>query len=754
MKDSMRKIIYRFTGGFLGCILWASIAFGQTISIQGIVTDNQTGSALQGANVAFLELNGEGIKGNATDGNGFYQVNGLLPGEYVFRVSYIGYRVHTDTLMVGDLRTQTLSVSLTPQDGELDELVVSQPGRSVLEGGRQRVTAEDMARVPASAGSGDLASYIQTLPGVISSGDRGGQLYIRGGTPAENLVLMDGMLIFNPFHIVGFYSAFPEGLVSSVDMYAGGFGAKYNGRISSVMDVQMRDGNRDRYRGSGTLSPFLGEVIVEGPIKKGRSSVIASLRNSILEHTGPAFIGGEHPLTFNSQYVRVSHGERNSRCSLTAMRTYDRGRLNVNENADLFRWGNFLTGGRCVVLPSDSQSLFDFTMGVSHVYNHAGNSINPDREASATRMQIKVNVTRPFLGQRLDFGLFTNMNWQSYDFREQFQIPRSDSEIMLGLGGHIEPTIQFNDRFEIKPGAVLAVYPGIYKASLEPRFRASWKPLGRNSESLHLALGLYRQSVAGISDNRDAGSAFTAWMQVPNGQPQMEAVHALLGWQQSLGEQFELSIEGYAKKLRHIPVAVWSNLTSFSTELTSAKGNVAGGDIRLEWQRRNVYAFVGYGISWTEYESEDEYFNLWFDEEIRSYHPPHDRRHQVNSLVSVEAGAFEFSVAWQFGTGLPFTRPMGFDDFIRFDRGLPDIRENYGNPRVILDRPYSARVPVYHRLDFSVERSFQLNLGEITMSVGAINAYDQQNLFYYDVYTQNRIDQLPFAPYFSVKLDT
>jgi hypothetical protein len=119
--------------------------------------------------------------------------------------------------------------------------------------------------VPVPAASRDLAAYLQTLPGVVTTGDRGGQMFIRGGTHTENLTLMDGLLIHQPFHILGFFSAFPEELISSVDFYAGGFGARYSGRTSSVLDVRMRDGNRNEYAGTGSVSPFVAEPVLEGP---------------------------------------------------------------------------------------------------------------------------------------------------------------------------------------------------------------------------------------------------------------------------------------------------------------------------------------------------------------------------------------------------------------------------------------------------------------------------------------------------------
>src|SRR5690625_1779968 len=192
------------------------------------------------------------------------------------------------------------------------------------------------------------------MPGVVSSGDRGGQLFIRGGTPAENMVLMDGVLIFQPFHILGYFSAFPESIVSGADVYAGGFGAKYNGRTSSVIDVNMRNGNRYETSGTASISPYLAEITAEGPIKTGRTSWIASVRRSLTEEFSPVFLGDTYPLRFESQYAKLTHfGRMDSRCSLMAMRTYDRGRLDLNTD-DMVRWTNVVAGGRCVILPENA----------------------------------------------------------------------------------------------------------------------------------------------------------------------------------------------------------------------------------------------------------------------------------------------------------------------------------------------------------------------------------------------------------------
>ncbi len=731
-------------------------AKGQSVAVQGMITDDASGQPLVGANIVLQQISEqEEQRGSAADRNGFYGMSGLEAGRYIFRVSHVGYVTYTDTLALEAGSRVTVNVAMVQDDELLDEVHVAPTGGVIRrDGGEQRVRAIDIERVPTPAGVGDLASYLQALPGVVSTGDRGGQLFIRGGTPSQNLVLIDGSVIYQPFHIVGFYSVFPEELVSGVDFYAGGFGSRYNSRISSVLDVQMRNGNRNQNRGSASISPFVGELYLEGPIRSGTSSWIASGRRSIIEQTSPWFLEEQQPLRFESQFLKVSHkGRDNSNCSAMVMRTFDRGRLDF-ESDDVFSWSNFVLGGRCIALPEMSTSFFEMNMGVSNMSNSAGHREDPELTSGITRFNMDINITE-YVGKiRLEYGGYTHMKWFNYNMRELFQTPRSDSDVLFGAGLHLEATLPVGERIRIRSGILFSVYLSTYKPSFEPRLRFTWQPFGRDKEELAAAVGLYRQALVGVSDMRDASSVFVAWMPSPIGDSQMEARHALLGWRQTLGAGFQLSVEGYYKRLRNLPVTVWSTLTRFNTNLALADGHVYGSDVRLEYNRGIFYGFTGYGYTWTKYESAQDHFNTWFGEPVQRYHPPHDRRHQINTIFSVAIGQYKANLRWQFGTGLPFTRPMGFDELIRFGDGLPNIRRGYGNPRVILEKPYGGRLPTYHRLDASLERTFHFPVVQLGLQVGAINLYDQTNLFYYDVYTQRRIDQLPIAPYFSLKMET
>ncbi|MFB6098004.1 MAG: carboxypeptidase regulatory-like domain-containing protein, partial [Salinibacter sp.] len=255
----------------------------ETATLRGLVTSAEDGSALVRANVLLSTLDGEKIKGAVTNLDGYYEMGNLPLGRYRLRISYVGYRTHRDTLTL-EAGPQQYDVELSPSQQQLEGVQVeAKRGATRRTAGVQTVGAADLGRIPTPGPSGDLAAYLQTLPGVVSIGDRGGQLFIRGGTPSQNLILVDGTRIMKPFHISGLYSTFPQEIVNTVDVYAGGFGAQYMGAVSSVIDVSIRKGNMKEYEGSISASPYIMSARLEGPIRKGTDSFLAVARRSLIQ---------------------------------------------------------------------------------------------------------------------------------------------------------------------------------------------------------------------------------------------------------------------------------------------------------------------------------------------------------------------------------------------------------------------------------------------------------------------------------------
>ncbi|MEM8560542.1 MAG: TonB-dependent receptor, partial [Bacteroidota bacterium] len=240
-------------------LLTATPLLAQTATLRGLVIEAETQRPLPGATVVLL-TDSVRVAATVSDGDGLFVLPRLPAQRYDLRLTYVGFAALEDTLTLGPGVVVERRFALTAAVGDLDELVVEAEGASgivAVTAGVQRVRPADIERVPVPGVSGDLAAYVQTVPGVAAVGDRGGQLFVQGGLPSQNLVLLDGLQINRPFHIVGFYSAFPSDIVDTATFAAGGFGAQYGGRLSSVLDIASRDGSKERFAGSVALAPFL-----------------------------------------------------------------------------------------------------------------------------------------------------------------------------------------------------------------------------------------------------------------------------------------------------------------------------------------------------------------------------------------------------------------------------------------------------------------------------------------------------------------
>jgi hypothetical protein len=495
----------------------------------------------------------------------------------------------------------------------------------------------------------------------------------------------------------------------------------------------------------GSVSPFLAEAMAEGPVGSN-FSWMASARRSLIEETSGALLGTKQPLSFDSQLFKLTStpGE-DLRCSALALRTSDRGRLGAEQSESYIGWENVVAGGRCVTQFERFLRLLEVNFSYSSFDNTAVSRGSSNFSSSVSRVGHDAHTTSMIRSIPVYAGYQAYTEEVKYDLQESFGGKAGDDAV-LGLNGYLEAALPLGKRIEVRPGVVLSASP---HAGVEPRVRASWAPLGRSSEKVQGAFGLYRQDLTGASDIRDVSSVFTAWMYAPDQMP-LEALHAMLGWQQSLGERVRWSAEGYYRRLTVVPVPVWRGVAQFTTRLGRADGEVYGADTRVEYTSPHFYGFVGYGYGWTRYEASQAEFSTWFGEPVQRYHPPHDRRHQINAVTHLDLGGFSASARWQLGSGLPFTRPLGFDEAFDFAQDLYDVSRNVGATRLVLDKPFTGRLPLTHRPDLSVERGFDLSLGRLTAQVGVVNAYDQRNMFYYDLYSGRRVDQLPIAPYASL----
>ncbi|GMQ82118.1 MAG: carboxypeptidase regulatory-like domain-containing protein [Rhodothermia bacterium] len=727
--------------------------------LRGFVNDDENAESLMGVNVVLTSPDGK-FYGASSDFEGLYVIASLPAGRYFFSATFIGYETRLDTLVFGAGEIRTYNFSLAFETHELDEVVVEAvrdgAGAAAVVAGLQTIRPRDIDLIPAPDVSGDLVNYLTTLPGVVAVGDQGGQFFVRGGEPTQNLVLLDGILIYQPFHLIGFYSAFPSNVINVTDVYAGGFGARFGGRLSSVINVATRNGNKRRFEGDISAAPFVSAARIEGPIIRNRISLIFSGRMSVIDQGVEKLIDTPLPYSFSDVFGKIhANLSANSQVSFTGLQTYDRGTIDPVGAADTLSssdqviWRNKAFGTRFLLLPTSLPVQAEIILSTSEIENTFGQEIDPARKSKASRFNFSANMTHFTAKSNVDWGLFLSSIRLESELGGAFQSISTNVENVTEVGAYIETEIGDPDKIRFRPGIRVASFPSNGVSFLEPRARLVYD-VGVHRFSA--AWGLYHQEVVGLTDRRDAGDVFTAWTVSPK-ESVPAAMHAIAGYQIRPVPALRIALEAYYKKLSNLSIARWSAFPQFTTTFQSADGEVLGFDARVELDTGIFYGFVNFGHSKVEYVAQQSEIQFWFGTRELTFSPPHDRRHQLNALASFATYGFTLGIRFQYGSGLPFSRAVGFDEFVLTD-GPTDVFEEEGTTRVLYGQPYDGRLPSYHRLDISLDKSFTFVGGtRLVVQGGVTNVYDRTNLFYVDLFTLRSLDQLPLIPSFGVKFE-
>ncbi|MEX0944279.1 MAG: TonB-dependent receptor plug domain-containing protein [Balneolaceae bacterium] len=733
-----------------------SVAQGDAL-LRILVISEEDGNSLAGASVMLYELNGSENNGDpvfycVTGRNGFCEIRNIPSNiEFEFRITFIGFITYSEIILLEPDERRIIRALLEPDVLEFGEVTVEKQ-RYITTGevGVTRISSTDISRVPSPIAGGDLASYLQSVPGVITSGDRGGDLYIRGGTPAQNLVLVDNLPIIKPFHISNLFSAFPDHIIQNADLFAGGFEARYAGATSAVIDIGLRPGNMRNHRYSAAASPYLVSLHAEGPIETDRQSFLMMGRLSTIEQFSPILTGEDQPVQFMDFVGRYTFLGDNITCNITAILTSDSGEI-VPDREVTHSWSNTVLGGRCLGFSETFIHPLSLSLGYTGYRNTEGTVQRTERLSSVNQLYMNVDLQQEVFRLPIDYGFGMNFRFYNIELDERFTSFRSLNRIM--------PVFHLYISTEWRSGNRITIHPGIASQStldtpvtIEPRLRVSWQPDGTDRQQLSIAAGKYVQTFFGISDERDAGTVFTVMQPIQKDDPLPSSLHGIAAWQQRLGRSIIANLEGFLKTDKNIPVSKWTPEARTEIETALAKGNTYGFDVQLRLERPRFYASVGYGWSKVEYEAITGDLGAWIQEPIFRYSPAHDQRHKLNTSAGTRFAGFSLNARWEYGTGMPYTQIFGFDFSVR----VPDEKpiNTPGTARLLFSEPYNERLPYYHRLDISLERSFELFPGrELETQIGVINAYNRDNIFNFDLSTLQRVDQAPLLPYLSLKMN-
>jgi len=764
---------------FVFCLLITQVSLkAQEATVRGFLYEEESGEPAIFANVVLKGTN----FGASTDINGYFLISKIPPGDYTLMVTYLGFDTISELISLSKGALLNKKLFVKKGSFNLETVTVSAErteARTETKMSVVKISPKDIKQIPSVGGQADFAQYLQVVPGVVFTGDQGGQFYIRGGSPIQNKVMLDGMTIYNPFHSIGLFSVFETDLIRNASIYTGGYNAEYGGRISSVMDITTKDGNKKHLSGVVGGSTFGARAMIEGPIKKqnspneGSASFVLSFKNSYLAESSKVFYNYVDkdglPFNFADIYGKVTLNAANgSKISLFGFNFTD----NVSNYKAIsdFGWNSFGGGSSFVVIPGKAPVLIEGIVAYSKYETMVKSTTLNDRKSAISGFNAAINFTY-FMGKNeLKYGVELEGYRTEYLFKNfvNAEINQTENTTQLGLYAKYKFIV---NKFIIEPGFRLEWYASLAEASPEPRLAIKYN--ANDWFRLKFAGGIYSQNFIAASSDRDVVNLFYGFLSGPENLPDQfdgkkrtsriqKADHLIFGAEFDLSNSISLNVEGYYKYFPQLTNINRNKLYNESEAPQGAseveykdfileKGNAYGMDMVLKYDYKKVYVWLVYSLGFVTRQFEDKYG------EMVSYTPHFDRRHNVNFVFSYITGPkleWEFGARWNLGTGFPFTQPQGFYESLTFPDGInSNVGTENGNLGVIYGDLYNGRLPVYHRLDIDVKRNFFLSANtKLVADLSVTNVYDRKNVFYVDLITSKVVYQLPFMPSFGLSL--
>jgi len=504
------------------CIISISSIAQTTGMIKGFVYDKANGEPVPFSNVYFK---GTTIGAN-TDLNGFFTITRVPAGEYKLLVTNLDFDTIKETINVksGDILTKKFFA--TKGGVKLEEIEISTTAVEKLENTTVAVQKIDpimISKLP-SVGEPDIAQYLQVLPGVVFTGDQGGQLYIRGGLPVQNKVLLDGLVVYNPFHSIGLFSVFDNDIMKNANVYSAGFGAEYGGRTSSIMDVTTRDGNKKRISGKIAASTFGAKTTLEGPIVKLKddgntsASFLISAKHSYLPQTSKLIYSYANPnglpFYYTDLYAKTSiNSTGGSKFSVFGFNFTDA--VKYSDIAE-FNWKNVGVGTNFVLVPQSSNLLIE---GVFAYSKYTINFKNPSLDTDSKRSDVSgVNTGFNFVKfigrQELRFGFEGIITTTNYEIQNPYYAQIKLDRSTMDIAGFVKyKYIDKKKRIVFEPSMRLQYYATLAVFSPEPR--ASVKINVTPKIRFKGAGGLYSQTLLSANSDRDIVNLFYGVINCP-----------------------------------------------------------------------------------------------------------------------------------------------------------------------------------------------------------------------------------------------
>ena len=760
------------------------ITYSQDATIRGFIYNAADGEPMPFEKVRLLKMDSSVAAGALTDINGYYSISKLGQGDFIVSVQSRGYKKQTKNVTINSIEgisNFTFNLEKLSSVLEIEEMKASADSRrdrtQVLIS-QIRLDKKGLERIPSVGGENDIVGAFSVTPGVITTGDQGGQLYVRGGTPIQNKILLDGMTIYNPFHSIGFFSIFETELVQSTSIYTGGFDAKYGGRISSIMDITYRDGNKKKFGGKISASPFLAKVALEGPLSKPKEgkhsagSYIFSAKHSLLNLTSKPLYkrvnnGEGMPFSFTDLYGKLTFkSEGGSKFSGFGFSNVDE----VDYNIANIKWSQGGGGINFLLVPSSSPIFIKGHVNGSSFKTEFNELSSPSdsvyRFSSIGGFDLGFDFTYFLKNEsQFDYGININGFSTKYETVNEAKQKVGNENFTTEIGAYVSYRY-VNPRWVIQPSFRAQVYASLGTISPEPRIGIKFNATERLR--LKASGGRFSQNFTSASSDKDVVNLFNGLLSAPTNvqenfvtyyqnekQPKnglQYAWHGIGGFEYDLTKKLSLNVEGYYKYFSHLSNInqnkIYPDDVAFSEipdelkkDFILENGVSYGADVLLKYSGKRLFLWgvYSYGKSFR-----------WDGD--TTYTPVFDRRHNVNLVGTYVMGKkkdLEVSIRWNFGSGLPYTPTEGFHEGETFIGGVTTdpTTSNANNVSTLLGGFNSDRLPTYHRLDVTVKKKFKFENKTILEIVASVtNAYDRKNIFYINRVTNETIEQFPILP--------
>ena len=702
---------------------------GATLS--GYVSDVENGEKLIGSTVAV-----RGTKvGAVANTSGYYVVKNIPAGTYIVRVTSLGYdplEVEM-TFVEGESKRQNFELTPTSTEGNTVTLTAEKEKRQIIIS-KVEIPVEQLAQLRIG-GEADVFRALQFLPGVLTSSQISSGLYIRGGSPDQNLVLVDGSTVYNPSHLLGFFSTFNPDAIKDVDLIKGAYPAEYGGRLSAVLDLRQKDGNVNEFEGIASLGLVSSRLSLQGPTPFGNGSYFIGGRRTYLDLiTGLLPEDPEDPFPDFSFYdvnAKITQTlSENDVLQVSGFRSADdlglKGsglefNLGLSNLVGSARWTHTFADDLFFVLNAGgSRYRTGFDGQNSGFFFEARNTITDYTAKSKLEWYAsdKLTFKTGIDGTLYEFNYFQNFSGDSVDVVDEGTNEDGQVNLLVNdwtLAGYGQANYFLTDDLSLQGGLRVDYFDLSETVTLDPRGALRWQMMP--NLALKAGWGIYHQYLR-LATQPDF-TFFDTWMPTDSTVVPAKAVHYVLTTESELFDGVDLNVDLYYKDLNNISdfITTVTEAETVADVFYSGEGEAYGGEIFLQKKSGRLVGWLGYGLGWV---------NARFDSINggKEFRPKYDRRHDLKLVAQ-----YKLTDRWDIGASFTFQSGQSYTGATsRFRSELPTGTSGYD--LIIPSQRYGLRLPPSHQLNLNVNYNSTLFGLPMRLLFDVYNVYSRRDIWF------------------------